>query len=295
MPGTEHGFRDLAHRLHSDRPHRQSSRSTPLPSRPAVVGLVNQATRLLFPDRSADSPYRSRAELEQALVLFHQELWPQVLSALHFDSSEGDDSLRPKAQETSRAFVEKFPSIQTLLESDVQAAYDGDPALSSVEEAILCYPGVAALACFRLAHELCALQVPLIPRMMSEHAHSTTGIDINPGAQIGEKFFIDHGTGVVIGETAVIGNRVRLYQGVTLGAKSFPSDQDGKLRKGLARHPILEDDVVVYSWASILGRITIGRGSIIGGNVWVTRDVPAGSIVTQAQSKQTGFSDGAGI
>jgi serine O-acetyltransferase len=214
---------------------------------------------------------------------------------LNFDASDGDEGLQAKAEDISRAFVGKFPDIQTLLESDVQAAYDGDPALSSVEEAILCYPGVAALACYRLAHRLHSLEVPLIPRMMGEHAHSTTGIDINPGATIGEKFFIDHGTGVVIGETAIIGDRVRLYQGVTLGAKSFPSDPDGKLRKGLPRHPILQDDVIVYSWASILGRITIGRGSVIGGNVWVTRDVPAGSIITQANSKQVGFADGAGI
>jgi len=148
---------------------------------------------------------------------------------------------------------------------------------------------------FRLAHELNALGVPLIPRMITEHAHSTTGIDIHPGATIGEAFFIDHGTGVVIGETSIIGNRVTLYQGVTLGAKSFPLDEDGNPIKGINRHPVVEDDVIVYSEATILGRITIGRGSVIGGNVWLTRSVPPNSVVTQAQAQRDSFERGAGI
>jgi serine O-acetyltransferase len=164
-----------------------------------------------------------------------------------------------------------------------------------VDEAIFCYPGFNAITHHRIAHELHRLGVPLIPRIISEIAHSETGIDIHPGAGIGGSFFIDHGTGVVIGETAQIGERVRLYQGVTLGAKSFPLDEKGHPIKGIPRHPIVEDDVVVYSGATILGRITIGRGSSIGGNVWITRSVPAGSRITQAQARADTFEGGGGI
>ena len=182
-----------------------------------------------------------------------------------------------------------------MLATDVQAAYEGDPAATSPDEAIFCYPGVLAVTNYRLAHELYAQEVPLIPRMITEHAHSITGIDIHPGATIGEGFFIDHGSGVVIGETSTIGSRVRLYQGVTLGAKSFPLDEDGNPIKGIKRHPIVEDDVIIYSEATILGRVTIGRGSVIGGNVWLTRDVAPDSVVTQAQARLDLFDSGSGI
>ena len=165
--------------------------------------------------------------------------------------------------------------------TDVEAAYNGDPAALSQGEIISCYPVIKALINYRIAHELMNLGVPLIPRMITEMAHSETGIDIHPGATIGEYFTIDHGTGVVIGETCIIGNNVKLYQGVTLGAKSFPLDAEGNPIKGIPRHPILEDDVIVYSNASILGRITIGKGATIGGNIWVTQDVPAGASITQ--------------
>jgi serine O-acetyltransferase len=171
-----------------------------------------------------------------------------------------------------------------LLDTDVQAAYHGDPAARSVDEVLICYPGIEAMIHHRLAHQLYSLGVPLLARIVAEKAHGQTGIDIHPGAQIGPGFFIDHGTGVVIGETAVLGERVRMYQGVTLGAKRFPADEKGHLEKGLPRHPIVEDDVVIYAGATILGRVTIGRGSIIGGNVWLTRSVPAGSHVLQASS-----------
>lgn len=160
---------------------------------------------------------------------------------------------------------------------------------------LVCYPGIAAIICYRLAHELFLLELPLIARMISELAHSDTGIDIHPGATIGNSFFIDHGTGVVIGETAIIGERVRVYQAVTLGAKRFPTDENGALVKGNPRHPIVEDDVVIYAGATILGRITIGKGSTIGGNVWLTRSVPPDSNITQAQAKQELFNHGAGI
>ena len=189
----------------------------------------------------------------------------------------------------ARAIVAEFalslPGLRALLDTDVLAAYQGDPAARSVDEVLLCYPGVLAVIHHRIAHKLYALGVPLVARIISEAAHSSTGIDIHPGAQIGAGFFIDHGTGVVIGETAVIGERVRLYQAVTLGAKRFPADEAGTLQKGLPRHPVVEDDVVIYAGATILGRVTIGRGSTIGGNVWLTRSVPPGSQVTQANSQ----------
>jgi serine O-acetyltransferase len=182
-----------------------------------------------------------------------------------------------------------------MLASDVQAAYEGDPAATCPDEAIFCYPGVLAITNYRLAHELHLLEVPLLPRIITEHAHSITGVDIHPGATIGEHFFIDHATGVVIGETTEIGKRVRVYQGVTLGAKSFPLDEDGKPIKGIPRHPLVEDDVIIYGGATILGRVTIGKGSVIGGNVWLTRSIPPGSRITQARPHEEGFESGAGI
>jgi serine O-acetyltransferase len=175
------------------------------------------------------------------------------------------------------------------------AAYEGDPACPTPGEAIFCYPGVYALTSHRIAHELYKLDVPLIPRIISEHAHSETGIDIHPGARIGERFFIDHGTGVVIGETSIIGDRARIYQGVTLGAKSFPLDDQGHPIKGMERHPILEDNVTIYSGATILGRVTIGAGSVIGGNVWLTRSVPPGTRIAQVKAQPERFENGAGI
>jgi serine O-acetyltransferase len=175
------------------------------------------------------------------------------------------------------------------LENDIRAAYEGDPAAHSVDDVLVCYPGVIAIIHHRIAHELNQLGVPLIARMISEIAHSLTGIEIHPGAQIGDRFFIDHGTGVVIGETTIIGRNVRLYQAVTLGAKRFPVDENGILVKGNLRHPIVEDDVVIYAGATILGRITIGRGSTIGGNVWLTHSVPPGSHVMQAQIRTEVF------
>ncbi|HMY39798.1 MAG TPA: serine acetyltransferase, partial [Marinagarivorans sp.] len=194
--------------------------------------------------------------------------------------------LKQNASNIVHQFAQKLPEIRRLLDRDVQAAFNGDPAARSFDEVLLCYPGITAIIHHRLAHELYRLDLPLLARILAELAHSRTGIDIHPGAQIGPGFFIDHGTGVVIGETAIIGARVRLYQAVTLGAKRFPVDAQGSLEKGLPRHPIVEDDVVIYAGATILGRITIGKGSVIGGNVWLTRNVAAGSQVTQANSQQ---------
>jgi serine O-acetyltransferase len=181
----------------------------------------------------------------------------------------------------ARDFIARLPEVRRLLSTEVQAAYEGDPALKNPDEAIFCYPGLFAITSQRLAHELMTLGVPLIPRIITEHAHSLTGIDIHPGATIGEKFFIDHGTGVVIGETGIIGKNVRIYQGVTLGAKSFSLDDQGNPVKGVPRHPIVEDDVIIYANATVLGRITISKGSVIGGNAWLTHSVSPGTTITQ--------------
>lgn len=189
--------------------------------------------------------------------------------------------IREMGSETlADSMIDALPRLRDTLETDVEAAYNGDPAATSYGEIIACYPCIKALSCYRVAHEMYVLGVPLIPRIITEMAHSETGIDIHPAATIGHHFTIDHGTGVVIGATCIIGNNVKLYQGVTLGAKSFPLDADGNPIKGIPRHPILEDDVIVYSNSTILGRITIGRGAQIGGNLWITHDVPAGEIIT---------------
>lgn len=195
--------------------------------------------------------------------------------------------------ETAEAFIGRIPEIKRLLCADIKALAHNDPAVKSEKEIVYCYPAVTAMLYYRTAHELLLLGVPIIPRMLTEYAHNATGIDIHPGASIGEGFAIDHGTGVVIGETTIIGKNVTLYQGVTLGAKSFRYDSDGK-PLNLPRHPILEDDVTVYSNASILGRVTIGKGAVIGGNVWLTHSVPPGARVLQGRVEEQ-FSDGAGI
>ena len=195
---------------------------------------------------------------------------------------------------TADAFLKRLPAIKELLETDVEAISHNDPAASDKQEVIFCYPAVTAMLYYRTAHELYKLGVPVIPRMLTEYAHSSTGIDIHPAAVIGDHFAIDHGTGVVIGETAVIGSHVTLYQGVTLGAKNFSYDAEGH-PLNIPRHPVLEDNVTVYSNASILGRITIGKGSAIGGNVWLTHSVPENSRILQGKAQDLSFSDGAGI
>ena len=232
----------------------------------------------------------------------HQALVAQVRRGLSLACEHGDAiasgdcaSCDRRAAEVTEAVVARLPAIRTMLEADLQAAYDNDPAARYLDETLFCYPGIVAITQHRIAHALHKLSVPLIPRIMSELAHASTGIDIHPGADIGASFFIDHGTGVVIGETCAIGQRVRLYQGVTLGARGFLADEDGRLVKGLPRHPTVEDDVVIYAGATILGRITIGKGATIGGNVWLTRSVPPGARVTQAQVRETTFQEGSGI
>jgi serine O-acetyltransferase len=272
-----------------------------LPSREAVIQIVEELRSVLFPGYFGTSDVRAEAlhfflgaTLERAL----HSLEEQVRRAFAFFARH-DYHQCAHCAEASRHVVAEFlahvAEIQALVRSDVEAAYEGDPALTTRDEAIFAYPGVFAITNQRIAHRLHVLGVPLIPRIITEYAHTLTGIDIHPGARIGERFFIDHGTGVVVGETAVIGARVRLYQGVTLGAKSFPLDEHGKPIKGIDRHPIVEDDVVVYSGATILGRIVIGKGSSIGGNVWLTQPVPPNSRITQAELRDIRFSLGGGI
>jgi serine O-acetyltransferase len=199
------------------------------------------------------------------------------------------------SEDKVNSFIERLPHIKDLLRKDAEAAFLGDPASKNIGEIIYCYPGIKALTNYRIANELLNLNVPLIPRIITEMAHSETGIDIHPGAIIGEHFAIDHGTGIVIGETCIIGNNVKIYQGVTLGAKSFPLDDDGNPIKGIARHPIVEDNVIIYSGATILGRVTIGANSMIGGNVWITHNVQAHSKILQRRAKENVFINGEGI
>jgi len=270
----------------------------PLPSRERLVSVVASLRAALFPahfgppDLSLDAvDHFVGYSLDRALYTLRE----QIRRGLAFAGTCCGEEARVRADDITMKFAAQLPALCALLDSDVAAAFAGDPAAQSPDEAIFCYPGLAAITHHRLSHALHRLGVPLIPRIVSEIAHSDTGIDIHPGAQIGERFFIDHGTGVVIGETCEIGKRVRIYQGVTLGAKSFPLDEHGNPKKGIPRHPIVEDDVVIYSGATILGRITIGRGSSIGGNVWLTRSVPPNSRITQAQASSEVFQQGAGI
>ena len=273
-----------------------------LPSRETLAEIVADLRAVLFPAHfgpAALSEDGMRYYIGQRLDAALQALEEQVRCGLLFTCthSDGHDChvCARRAVEVTREFATRLPGARALLGSDARAAYEGDPAATSTDEAIFCYPGVTAITHHRLAHELYDLGVSLTARIIAEIAHATTGIDIHPGARIGGSFFIDHGTGVVIGETCVIGERVRLYQGVTLGARSFPTDEQGRPIKGIPRHPIVEDDVTIYSGATILGRVTIGRGSSIGGNVWLTRTVPPGSRISQARARDEIFDGGSGI
>jgi serine O-acetyltransferase len=272
-----------------------------LPSRDAVIQLVEDLRSVFFPGYFGTSDVRAEAlhfylgaTLERALQALEEQSRRAFAFFARHDYHRCDHCAEASRQATAQ-FLAHVPGIQRLVRSDVEAAYEGDPALKTRDEAIFAYPGVFAVTNQRIAHRLHVLGVPLIPRIITEYASTMTGIDIHPGARIGERLFIDHGTGVVVGETAVLGDRVRLYQGVTLGAKSFPLDEHGKPIKGIDRHPIVEDDVVIYSGATILGRIVIGKGSSIGGNVWLTQPVPPNSRITQAELRDTRFSFGGGI
>lgn len=260
-----------------------------LPSRKELQQILDGLAAVLFPNRlgrpdltEEGIDYFVGYTLDRVL----DELFKQIRRELLFISGEGqENAAHQKAVTITQSFTTQLPTVRVLIDSDIQAAYEGDPAARTPDEVLVCYPGITAVIYHRLAHILYVNGAPLVARMIAELAHSATGIDIHPGAQIGESFFIDHGTGVVIGETAIIGQHVRLYQAVTLGAKRFQKDNDGMLVKGNLRHPMVEDDVVIYAGATILGRVTIGQGSVIGGNVWLTHSVPPHSIITQASER----------
>jgi serine O-acetyltransferase len=257
-----------------------------LPSREAVVEITRDLLRLVFPGFYDKEPIHSDqvAEYTAELVAsIARRLENEILKSLEYRPCDhcNKRDLAGTAAEVTREFLAQLPAIRATLQTDVVAAYEGDPAAISNEEIILAYPGIEAIAVQRMAHLLYNRHVALIPRIMTEWAHNKTGIDIHPGATIGSHFFIDHGTGVVIGETSVLGNRVKIYQGVTLGAKSFPKDAKGRVVKGIKRHPNIEDNVTIYAGATILGDITIGRDSIIGGNVWLLEPVPPKTVVYQ--------------
>ncbi len=272
---------------------RHQGRVRELPSREVLAQVVGGVSAALFPTHYGRPDLNDESIdyfVGDTLNVTLDRLVGQVRRALRFSpqfDEAGEAQLAGQARTITREFAASLPGIRALLVSDVQAALAGDPAASSVAEIMLCYPGTLAILYHRLAHCLHRLGVPFLARLIADIGHSLTGIDIHPAATIGGSFFIDHGTGVVIGETAIIGERVRLYQAVTLGAKRFPVDPSGALVKGAPRHPIVEDDVVIYAGATVLGRITVGAGSTIGGNVWLTQSVPPGSNVSQAQSRNT--------
>ena len=254
-----------------------------LPSREAVVEITRNLLRLVFPGFYDDEIHSNQivAFTTELVETIRQGLLRELRKSLVYRACENCDvtDLAATAERITHEFLAELPLVRATLQTDVTAAYEGDPAAISNEEIILAYPGIEAIAVQRMAHQLYRRHVALIPRIMTEWAHNKTGIDIHPGAQIGSYFFIDHGTGVVVGETSVIGQRVKIYQGVTLGAKSFPKDAQGRVVKGTKRHPNIEDDVTIYAGATILGDVTIGRGSILGGNVWLLESVPPGTVV----------------
>ena len=287
MPELDAIVEDLCRPASLDSVWHNPSQNAPMPSLERLREVVERLRAALFPGFFGASSVRResmRYHLSANLDTVFHLLTDQIRRGGCF-ACAGAEVKCPLCEEgaalAAMSFMQRLPEIRRLLASDARAAYEGDPAATSPGETIFCYPSMQVMTHHRIAHELYKLKVPVIPRIISEMAHSLTGIDIHPGATVGEDFFIDHGTGVVIGETCIIGRGCRLYQGVTLGALSFPKDADGTLTKGIARHPILEDYVTVYAGATILGRITIGSKAIIGGNVWVTQDVPAGTRVVQ--------------
>ena len=261
-----------------------------LPSEQAVREFIALVHSTIFPGYYSSSSLHDSTityHLGVAVERMHRVLAKQILYSLCFAEQEickgesCNSEQEYKALNIAGAFISYLPELRRMLALDVEAAYQGDPAAESIGEIICCYPSLKAITYHRIAHKLYELQVPLLPRIISEIAHSETGIDIHPAARIGESFFIDHGTGVVIGATCIIGSRVKLYQGVTLGAKSFPKADDGSLIKGIERHPIIGDNVIVYSNTTLLGRINIGESARIGANMWITEDVPAGQSLSR--------------
>ena len=271
--------------------------SAQLPSVEEVRRIVSLSKSIIFSDylykRQPEEQIRQHfigVSMEELYGLLRR----QIARGLQFCDDCAEEEVLPTAEEIALRFIDELPEVKRLLYTDVEAMFQNDPAAPNYGEVIYCYPIVNTMTHYRLAHVLHKMQVPVIPRIITEQAHSKTGIDIHPGATIGEYFAIDHGTGVVIGETAIIGNHVTLYQGVTLGAKSFKYDADGNMLN-VPRHPIIEDRVTIYSNASILGRITIGHDSVIGGNIWLTHDVPPHSRILQSKAVDVSFQGGLGI
>lgn len=274
----------------------------PMPSVAKLSKIVELVREIIFPGffrNTTLSPKTTVHYMGVYLDELFELLSEEILSGLLFEktnvSGEELEQYVEKSKELTVGFIETLPEIRNKMARDVKAIYLNDPASRSYGEVIFCYPAIKAITNYRIAHQLHRMDIPVIPRFITEMAHSETGIDIHPGAVIGESFTIDHGTGVVIGSTSVIGNNVIIFQGVTLGAKNFPLDENGNPVKGIPRHPIVEDHVVIYAGATILGRVTIGKGTVIGGNVWVTSNIPPNSVISQKKPKETLYADGAGI
>jgi serine O-acetyltransferase len=299
------GYERLAHELvtSGNAAGFQELRKGTWPDRSAVLAIIDRLHRVLIAETLPALIPGESAErrVERELAEIESQLATQIRLALDFPArlakggARDEHALDSDSRRIARELIGKLPWLRERVFEDARAAWRGDPSCHHPIEALYAFPGVFAITRHRIAHILHELDVPLLPRLVSEDAHQRTGIDIHPGAKIGHEFFIDHGTGVVIGETAVVGNHVTLYQGVTLGAKNFPVDASGGLIRGIPRHPIVEDDVTIYASATVLGRVTVGRGSVIGGNVWLTHSVPPDSRVSQAEPVQTVFEHGAGI
>ncbi|WP_026475497.1 serine O-acetyltransferase EpsC [Alkaliflexus imshenetskii] len=290
---NEESYRSVCHRHYPDQP---------MPSIHVLEEIVSLAREIIFPGYFGNSPTRPGSVqyyIGVNVEMLYEKLRQQIFAGLCFGCDDAEqfkiEDAKQRASQLAVSFINQLPELRYLLSTDVEAAFLGDPAAHSRAEVIFCYPAIKAITNYRVAHALLELNVPLIPRIISEMAHSETGIDIHPRAKIGHSFTIDHGTGVVIGATSIIGSNVKIFQGVTLGAKSFPLDEHGNPIKGIPRHPIVEDNVIIYSQATILGRITIGANSVIGGNVWITSDVPPNSKVVQGKFRATGFIGGDGI
>lgn len=259
-----------------------------LPSGKVLKEIIDLCRAILFPGYYGNARiskqtirFHTGVNIEKLHALLSRQLYAGLCLADTNCTTCPEEKILARAENLSEAFIAVLPEIRSLLATDAEAAFNGDPAAQNINEVIFCYPGFRAICNYRIAHQLYKLNVPFIPRMITEMAHSETGIDIHPGAQIGNYFSIDHGTGTVIGETSIIGNRVRIFQGVSLAGEKLPPDENGNAIRGVSRHPVLEDDVTIYSNATLLGRIHIGRGATICGNVWITEDVPAGNVITQ--------------
>jgi serine O-acetyltransferase len=274
----------------------------PMPSAVVLEEIIEKLRAVLFPGFYGESKINTQTiqyHIGYNIDWIYEHLTEQIRRGICFgcphEPYEECKKCKDRAPEITTQFIENLPELRRKLGKDAEAIYNGDPASKSQAEIIFCYPGLKAITNYRIAHELLKLDVPLLPRIITEMAHSETGIDIHPRAEIGENFVIDHGTGVVIGATCVIEDNVKLYQGVTLGAKSFPLDEKGNPIKGIARHPIVKSNVIIYAEATILGRVTIGENSIIGGNVWLTRSIPPKSRIMQQKAQTMNFANGEGI